>query len=183
MCAAIAPTANSTANLLMHRPFGKSRTYRSIGEDGGASPKLARSWNLLGRRLAVSGRAPTADRIDVTMEPKGTVVRLKRFDRARDFYERAERYLLSNEACHSLVLGLARQLFEYPGLYRERPYLATIEEDDRVVAASFLTPPHNPVLSLGFTPDSVLLVAEDLRRLYPTLPGVLGPVDAARSFA
>ena len=117
------------------------------------------------------------------MEPKGTVVRLKRFDRARDFYERAERYLLSNEACHSLVLGLARQLFEHPGLYRERPYLATIEEDDRVVAASFLTPPHNPVLSLGFTPDSVLLLAEDLRGLYPTLPGVLGPVDAARSFA
>src|SRR3712207_6586491 len=46
-----------------------------------------------------------------------------------------------------------------------------------------MTPPHNPVLSLGFTPDSVLLLAEDLRGLYPTLPGVLGPVDAARSFA
>jgi GNAT superfamily N-acetyltransferase len=46
-----------------------------------------------------------------------------------------------------------------------------------------MTPPYGPVLSLGFVPESLRLLAEDLHELYPTLPGVLGPVDAARSFA
>ena len=39
------------------------------------------------------------------------------------------------------------------------------------------------MLSLGFEPKSVLLLAEDLCEHHPTLPGVLGPVGAARSFA
>jgi len=39
------------------------------------------------------------------------------------------------------------------------------------------------VLSLGFTPEALLLLAEDLKELYPTLPGVLGPMDAVRYFA
>jgi hypothetical protein len=52
-----------------------------------------------------------------------------------------------------------------------------------VVAATYMTPPYNPVLSLGFTQGGIRLLAEDLRESHPTLPGVLGPVDAARSFA
>jgi hypothetical protein len=39
------------------------------------------------------------------------------------------------------------------------------------------------VLSLGFTPKALRLLAEDLQELYQKLPGVLGRVDAARSFA
>ena len=102
---------------------------------------------------------------------------------AADFYERAERHLLRHEACHSLMLGIAGQLVEHPKLFREEPYLATVEERGEVIAAALMTPPHNPVLSLGFTQEGLWLLAEDLHRSYPTLPGVLGPVDAARSFA
>jgi hypothetical protein len=58
-----------------------------------------------------------------------------------------------------------------------------VEEGEGVIAAALMTPPHNPVLSLGFTPECIRLLAEDLHRSYPMLPGVLGPVDAAHSFA
>jgi uncharacterized protein len=111
------------------------------------------------------------------------VVRVIRFKSAKDFYERAEGFLIEHETCRSLTLGIVGQLISSPGLYRERPYLATIEYRGNVLAAAYMTPPHNPVLSLGFTPESVLLLAEDLRRSCPELPGVLGPVDAARYFA
>ena len=58
-----------------------------------------------------------------------------------------------------------------------------MEEGEGVIAAALMTPPHNPVLSLGFTPECIRLLAEDLHRSYPMLPGGLGPVDAAHSFA
>jgi predicted GNAT family acetyltransferase len=108
---------------------------------------------------------------------------LERFANAADFYQRAERHLLRHEACHSLMLGIASQLVEHPKLFREEPYLATVQERGAVTAAALMTPPYGPVLSLGFVPESLRLLAEDLHELYPTLPGVLGPVDAARSFA
>jgi predicted GNAT family acetyltransferase len=110
-------------------------------------------------------------------------MRLKRFERAREFHERSQAFLVEHEACHSLMLGLASQLVEHPELFLEGHYLATVEEGGEVIAASLMTPPHNPVLSLGFTPEALRLLTEDLQELYPTLPGVLGPVDAARSFA
>ncbi len=109
--------------------------------------------------------------------------KLESFERAIEFYERAEGFLIEHEACHSLMLGIARQLAERPKFFGEEPYLATIEEAGEVIAATYMTPPHNPVLSLGFTPGSVRLLAEDLCKHHPGLPGVLGPAQAARSFA
>ncbi len=110
-------------------------------------------------------------------------MKLERFANAVDFYDRAERHLLRHEACHSLILGIAAQLVEHPELFREEPYLATVEERGTVKGAVLMAPPFGPVLSLGFVPESLRLLAEDLHELYPTLPGVLGPVDTARSFA
>jgi uncharacterized protein len=110
-------------------------------------------------------------------------MKLERFVNAADFYERTERYLLQQEACHSLILGIAGQLIEYPELFRQEPYLATVEEGGDVIAAALMTPPFGPVLSLGFVTQGLKLLAEDLHELYPTLPGILGPIDTARSFA
>ena len=110
-------------------------------------------------------------------------MKLENFERAVEFYERAEGFLIEHEACHSLMLGLASQLVEHPELFRGGHYLATVEEGGEVEAAALMTPPHNPVLSLGFIPGGVRLLVEDLHESYSTLPGVLGPVDAARSFA
>jgi RimJ/RimL family protein N-acetyltransferase len=110
-------------------------------------------------------------------------MKLERFANAADFYERAKPQLLGHEACHSLILGIAGQLIDHPELFREEPYLATVEEGAEVIAAALMTPPFGPVLSLGFVPEGLGLLAGDLHRSYPTLPGVLGPIDAARSFA
>jgi hypothetical protein len=110
-------------------------------------------------------------------------MKLECFANAADFYERAERHLLRHEACHSLILGIAGQLVEHPKLFRQEPYLATLEEGGAVTAAALMTPPFGPVLSLGFVPEGLRLLAGDLHELYPTLPGVLGPVDTVRSFA
>jgi uncharacterized protein len=110
-------------------------------------------------------------------------MKLERFANAADFYDRAKPTLLGHEACHSLILGIAGQLIDHPELFREEPYLATVEEGAEVIAAALMTPPFGPVLSLGFVPEGLTLLAGDLHRSYPTLPGVLGPIDAARPFA
>jgi hypothetical protein len=110
-------------------------------------------------------------------------MKLERFEGAEESLERAARHLLRQEARHSLMLGITEQSVKHPKLFEKVPYLAAIEEGGEVIAAARRAPPHNPVISLGFTPEALLLLAEDLQELYPTLPGVLGRVDAARSFA
>src|SRR3712207_7542446 len=101
-------------------------------------------------------------------------MKLQNFERAKEFYERAEGFLIEHEACHSLMLGIASQLVEHPKLYGWEPYLATVEQDGDVVAATYMTPPYNLVLSLGFTPESILLLVENLHEHHPAIPGVLG---------
>jgi hypothetical protein len=51
-------------------------------------------------------------------------MKLESFERAKEFYERAEGFLIEHEACHSLMLGITRQLVEYPKFFGEEPYRA-----------------------------------------------------------
>jgi len=120
---------------------------------------------------------------------------LKSYDNARDFYGRAAAFLLRHEAEHNLILGLCDRLRRDPGYYDQPPYLATVEEGGgEVVAAALMTPPWNLTLSRVERPgqtgglwkqgqSGVLpLIAQDLRRRYDALPGVLGPVEVSRAF-
>ena len=108
---------------------------------------------------------------------------LRRYQDAAAFRRDAEPFLVRHEAEHNLLLGLSAALVEGFSWGDQPPYLATVVDGDAVVAAALLTPPHNLVLSLIPGADALAPLAADLRRRYPTLPGVLGPRAASRAFA
>lgn len=102
---------------------------------------------------------------------------------ARAFLGRAEAFLAAREAEHNLLLGIAGQMVGDPHSYADRPYLATAERGDAVVAAAMMTPPYNLQLSLVDDPRAVGAIATNLRAGHDRLPGVTGPVAVAAAFA
>ena len=108
---------------------------------------------------------------------------LRTFDSATAFRDRAEPFLLHQEAANNLMLGLISGLTETPSLYAESPYLVTVEADGEVAAAFLRTPPYRLILSTSDHPAALQLVAADLHHAGTELPGASGPVDLARRFA
>ncbi|MGI8912423.1 MAG: GNAT family N-acetyltransferase [Chloroflexota bacterium] len=109
-------------------------------------------------------------------------MKLRRYQRIEDFYRRAERFLLLNEAEHSLILGLCTSARGQPAKFEQQPYLAAVEQDGAVVAAALMTPPLNLIISHLTTAQALPLIAQDVHRRHPTLPGVLAPSAAAEQF-
>lgn len=110
-------------------------------------------------------------------------MKFERFFEVEDFYERAERFLIEREAQHNLIIGICSGLMRHPERVAQRPYLASVEEDDQVVATAIRTPPHNLVLSQVDASEALSLIARDVREQCPNLPGVLGSKLASSSFA
>ena len=118
-------------------------------------------------------------------------MRLRRFDEAHAFVERAQPFLLEHEAENCLLLGMCATLMRQPDFYATRPYLACIEGDDEAVALVVLrNPPHFPVLSLpaphlaeAAVGEALALLLTDLRTTYGGLPGIHGPSALSRAFA
>jgi uncharacterized protein len=114
-------------------------------------------------------------------------MRVRRFDDARAFAERAEPYLMAHEAVHCLPLGLIGALAHGLDPDAPPPYLALVEDAGRVVSVALRTPPFNLVLSLpapGAPEDDVARVlAEDARQSQPDLSGVISSSGMARAFA
>jgi hypothetical protein len=99
------------------------------------------------------------------------------------FRDRAEPFLLQQEAANNLMLGLISGLIDTPSLYAEPPYLATVEADGEVATAFLRTPPYRLIMSTSDHPAALQLVAANLHDSGTALPGVTGPLDLARSFA
>ena len=108
---------------------------------------------------------------------------IRRYDNANDFYKRAERFLTGHEAEHNLLLGICAGLIAHPERQERPPYLATVEAEGEIVAATVMTPPRGPVLARVDAPEALPLLVDDLRRDYPALPSVLGPADVSGAFA
>lgn len=88
---------------------------------------------------------------------------------------------MAREAEHNLLLGICSRLQAERD--RQDVYLAFAEDAGRVVAAALRTPPHNLVLSEVDEPNALKSVARDVRQMYQTVPGVLGPKTAAAQFS
>ncbi len=110
-------------------------------------------------------------------------MQLTRFDQTEQFYTRAEPFLLAREANHNLLLGICADLMRHPEQVRQPPYLAVVEQDERVVAAAVMTPPRNLIVAHVLAPGALALLAEDLAGAYQSLPGVAGPAPTSRLFA
>lgn len=68
------------------------------------------------------------------------------------------------------MLGLCGNLLQQPA----PAYHAVVERSGRVLAAALRTPPHNLILSQTSYPRTLSLIAQDVYKLYGSLPGVIG---------
>lgn len=100
---------------------------------------------------------------------------------AQDFLTTAQGFLAAREAEHCLLLGLAATMADHPDVY-QGPRFWTVHEDDRVVAAALCTPPQNLILSMVDEPRWLAALADDVLAS-EELPGVIGPMAAARTVA
>jgi uncharacterized protein len=107
-------------------------------------------------------------------------LRLRRHDDVEAFLDAATSYLIGREAEHNLIFGVASNLRDDPSQFTGPAYLATVHDDDRVIAAALRTPPFRLVLSEIDDPRAVEVIARDTLDL--DLPGAQGPVDVVRAF-
>ncbi len=107
-------------------------------------------------------------------------LQLTRHDDIDAFEARALGFLSEREAEHNLFLGICSQI--RAGRYTD-PYLVTVEDGDRVVAAAFRTPPFPLGLSQIDAQGAVALIAEHAYEAFGALPGFHGPKVDAGIFA
>lgn len=110
-------------------------------------------------------------------------MKLNHFDNARQFYERVKSYLLQHEAEHNLMLGISDSLIRFPERFTDQPYLVAVQEDETLLTAALRTPPHKLVLSRSVNPQALNAIAQDLYWRQEQVPGVIGPVVEAKTFA
>lgn len=122
-------------------------------------------------------------------------MKVTRYSRASDFLTRARGPLERDEAANSLIVGIAARVAENPDYYGKYPvYLATLDEGDKLVAATLRTPPHNAIVYSVRGGDTVPLnlLLDDLLDFTaqsspdsPTgrIPGVTAHAATALAFA
>jgi hypothetical protein len=98
------------------------------------------------------------------------------------FLGAAERFLLSDEARHNLMLGIAGGLRDHPGLYHEL-HGWIVEGDGAVLAAALQTPPFNLVLARPAQDGALEALVAGLAADAVELPGVTGAEPEADEFA
>jgi len=111
-------------------------------------------------------------------------------DDPREFLARAGSFLEAHEAANSLPFGISNTLIRSPEFFPTH-YLALVQEDERILLASLMTPPNNLIIAyipdaeaLGEKLDLALdLLAHDVQTDYPQLPGVMGQTGVAERFA
>jgi uncharacterized protein len=100
------------------------------------------------------------------------------------FLARAQSTLEQHEAANNLMIGIAVRLREFPERIKTPPYLATVEEGDRLLAAAVMTPPHRLILHAeSDDPEPLRLLAHALVADGWRVPGVGAPKATARAFA
>ena len=101
-------------------------------------------------------------------------MKINNFDDPKLFYQQAQEYLLRYEAEHNLLLGISQTLIDSPERYGNYPYLATVEEEGKIIAVAMRTPPYNFLLSKVENFAAIEIIAQDLYQDKISLPGVSG---------
>lgn len=114
------------------------------------------------------------------------MVQIERFTDPVVFLARAEPFLMQREAQHNLLLGLSRQLIDWPDRYPTY-YLAAIVHEDHVVGVALMTPPYPMQLSdmsqVGLLNATLSLVMDDLLDWTSHVGGFGGPPEPVMSCA
>jgi uncharacterized protein len=96
-----------------------------------------------------------------------------------------ESILEGEGAAYALMLSVALRLRNYPERISEQPYMATVADGDRLLAAAVMTPPY-PVIVATLHPsgeDALAFFVDDLHGHGWRVSGVNGPAEASSAFA
>jgi hypothetical protein len=110
------------------------------------------------------------------------MIELSRCRDARQFLVDAGEWLYQSEAEHTLILGIAQRLVDFPDSYEPPIYFAVLREQGSVVGCAYRTPPHKLVMT-RLPEEAVPALAEDVARVYDSLPATMGPESRALRFA
>ena len=105
---------------------------------------------------------------------------------ASDFLARARAELERNEVLNGLPLGIALRLQQFPERIEIQPYLATVEDEGKLVVAAVMPPPFRLIVTsnqfdaFGEAPS---LLIHNLREYRWPVPGVMGPAPLSDLFA
>jgi uncharacterized protein len=109
---------------------------------------------------------------------------LMQYPTADAFLARARADLERHEAANNLMIGIAVRLMEHPERIKAQPYLATVEDEGRLVAAAVMTPPHRVILHAeSDNPAPLDLIARDLIAGGWSVPGANGAKATSGAFA
>jgi predicted GNAT family acetyltransferase len=108
---------------------------------------------------------------------------LTSFHTIEDFYNRAAPFLLEREGEHNLILGICAVLMRNPERIEQQPYLATVEHQERVVAAALMTPPNSLIVSYAKAEEAIPLIASDVYTKFDILRGVVSSTPFSEQFA
>jgi predicted GNAT family acetyltransferase len=105
---------------------------------------------------------------------------------ASDFLARAQAELERNEVLNGLPLGITLRLQKFPERIEIPPYLATVEDEGKLLAAAVMTPPFRLLVTSkqgdAFGEAPALLI-HNLREHGWPVPGVMGPFYLSDLFA
>jgi predicted GNAT family acetyltransferase len=110
-------------------------------------------------------------------------VKLHKFQDAYQFRDRAQEYLLRQEALNNVLLGICHTLIHHPERFDEMPYLATVEADGEILAVALKTQSKPLFLSKISDLQAVEVLAKDLYISQQSIPGVNAPINEAKAFA
>jgi uncharacterized protein len=105
-----------------------------------------------------------------------------RYGTPQAFLEGVEPFLLRDEACHNLLLGIPARLIGRGSGAATDVYLAAAVDRGEIAGAAMMTPPWQLVLSQTTRLDAIRRIAEDLAPVGPAPPGVHGPDPIADAF-
>lgn len=105
-----------------------------------------------------------------------------RYGTPQAFLDAVEPFLLRDEACHNLLLGIPARLIAHGPAAAEGVHLAAVLDRGETVAAAMMTPPWQLVLSQTAHVEAIRRIAEDAAPMTPAPPGVQGPEPVADEF-
>lgn len=110
-------------------------------------------------------------------------LRILRFRDPSAYRTRIESWLLDAEVEHNLILSLVAGLADGRVYGDGEPYFLLVERRGEVVGGALRTPPHFPLGLTRLPADAPVLLAEEVARIDPAVPAVLGPEPAVAGFA
>jgi predicted GNAT family acetyltransferase len=105
---------------------------------------------------------------------------------ASDFLARTRAELERNEVLNGLPLGIALHVQKFPERSELPPYLATVEDEGKLILAAVMTPPFRLIVASNQTEafgEAPSLLIHHLRDHGWPVPGVIGPTPLSDLFA